>query len=434
MRELNFILKITDSFKGRDKFTADSFWLYLSFFVFSLCGLAINLLLALRLDFAALGIFHQVYAIYTIFSQFGVLAINDSAQQSVAFNISNRKPIYRIKVSAVIASAITGTVFALILILSAAEIGIVIDSPNVGLGLQYAAPGVAFFTLNKVMLGILNGERRIKTYSIFQIFRSLLILIFIVSMVIMSLPITFVGLAFTFSEFIILFPLLYLNLYNSRSRFSKAQFLTEIRNHFRFGIKAFPNAFLAATYLKVDIIMLSVFMDDIKVGIYGFAALFFEGVYQIPALIRTNVNPVLVGLLNKPFKAFAEFRKEVMLASFFSTSAVLFLVNLLFPLLIYFYDAQLIFQSKEVLLILSLGLVLYSIVLPFDFSFVQVGRPEIQSLIITLNLLVAVILNLALIPVWGIYGAATATTVTLLIAGVNQLIFLNIFKPFGKRE
>ena len=96
-----------------------------------------------------------------------------------------------------------------------------------------------------------------------------------------------------------------------------------------------------------------------------------------------------------------------------------------------FFDTDLIKTSGEVLIILSLGLGFYSCFLPFDFGFVQAGRPEIQSIAMLFTIFVAVILNTILIPYYGIIGAALATTATLIIAGITQCALLKIYRPFG---
>jgi O-antigen/teichoic acid export membrane protein len=166
--------------------------------------------------------------------------------------------------------------------------------------------------------------------------------------------------------------------------------------------------------------MLGIFVSDAAVGIYSFAALFIEGLYQIPVVVRTIANPVLVELLiarDKP--ALGHFARKTSLLSLAAFAVAAGAVIVIYPYLAPFFPAPLVADSRPLLLILAAGLFLYSAFIPLDQALLQGGLPGRQSLLMTFNVLANVALNLALIPALGIVGAALATLLAYGISGLT---------------
>ncbi len=74
------------------------------------------------------------------------------------------------------------------------------------------------------------------------------------------------------------------------------------------------------------------------------------------------------------------------------------------------------------LLILLVGLTLSGSFMAFSMIFTQAGRPAVHTGFVTSNLLINVVLNLALIPHFGIEGAAAATAVSYVISSLLLVI------------
>jgi O-antigen/teichoic acid export membrane protein len=188
-------------------------------------------------------------------------------------------------------------------------------------------------------------------------------------------------------------------------------------NHIKFGLKALTNGFLAESYIRIDIIMLGIFVADRDVGIYSFAALFIEGLFQIPVIVRTIANPVLVRLLIAGDKLdIGRFSRKTALLSLGVFSAAAVAVLVIFPELAPFFPDQLVGRSYPVLMVLMAGLWVYSAFIPFDHALLQAGQPGRQSLLMTANVAANAALNLALIPFFGIFGAAVATALSFVIS------------------
>ena len=163
--------------------------------------------------------------------------------------------------------------------------------------------------------------------------------------------------------------------------------------------------------------------DFLNVGIYSFAALFVEDLFQVPVVIRTISNPVLVKILlvENPVSIVKFVRKvSPISAGIYILIATVVLIG--FPLLSNIYPTDLIISAHELLFVLLAGLLVYAVFIPFDYVLLQSGMPGRLSLLFTINVVTNILLNLIFIPNLGIWGAALATAISFALSAV----FLNI--------
>ena len=175
-----------------------------------------------------------------------------------------------ISTGAVQAAALFGFLSALILYLAADGIGIAFESDAVGTSVAFIAPGVGLFAFNKTLMGILNGQRRMREFALAQSLRVMAILLFCISVGIIGADAAYLGLGFTVAEAVLL-PLL-LVFVRPRWRQMDKETFAWIGRHARFGCKALTNGILAEAYIRIDVIMLGLFLDDVQVGIYSFGS------------------------------------------------------------------------------------------------------------------------------------------------------------------
>jgi len=320
-------------------------------------------------------------------------------------------------------SVLIGFVGATLLFLLSGIIGRIFQSTDVGRGVLLLSPGLFFFTINKVLMGILNGQRRMVAFAIGQSVRALSVLLVCVIIVFYKeMPYKF-GLSFTCAELIlIIFLLLFVKPVNFYV-VQVAKIRSWLSTHLLFGSKALVHGFLSEAYIRIDIIMLGIFVTDKAVGIYSFAAMFLEGIYQVSIVVRTITNPVLARLLIlKDKKTIINFARRTALLSFSATFVTSAAIIIIYPYFKFFIQKEIIDSSYGVLLVLLSGLLVFSTCVPFDYIFLQSGRPGIQSIYMTINTMINVVLNLVLIPFWGLYGACTATAISFVFSS----LFLNI--------
>jgi len=412
---------MTDTSSKLDgKLLEDTAWNYAAFAVMAATGVILNFFIAIRFGIETLGVFNQIYAVYIVAAHLAVFGIHDSAQKYIAEHANNADAGAAIARTAILLAGGIGLVVALVIYLASGWVGGIADSAPVGLGVELAAPGLLFFALNKVLMGILNGERRMKAFALAQGGRVLAILGFALLVAFKDWPGYMLGAAFSVAE-VLLLPALLIMVNPWRQGPATGENSREwCRKHLDFGVKALPNGFLAESYVRVDVLMLMVFVGDAAVGIYSFAAMFIEGLYQVPVVIRTVVNPVLVRLVGAgDMGELAKFGRKVMALSavVFITAAGLAL--LIFPYLEPFFPAGLVSGAYPILITICVGLALYAAFVPLDFILMQAGQPGWQSGLMTVNICVNAALNLTLIPIYGIEGAAMATAAAFAISSLT---------------
>ena len=407
-----------------DKFGSDVVWSLTSFAVLALAGVAANVLIVNLSTAAAFGAFMQVYAVYMAGSQIAVGAVHLSVLKYVSHHRADQDQI-----AVIIAGGLaTATLFALVVVaLGYAGRGLIaafLDSPAVADGLLWALPGVFFFSLNKTLLNAINAVRRIRTLATLGMLRYALILSGIVVILTSGvdwriLPVSLSAAELTLFAVIIIYTQLRL----VRLRFDR-RLGGWIAAHVSFGLRGFASGLFATINTRVDVLMLGHFLDDATVGVYAFASQVADGIYQISFYIRNNVDPILG-------ESFADGTPErirelgVRVRKFFYPLMAAVGIAALggYPILLKLaVPNPIYFQSWGALAILAVGIVASSGYKPFAGIFLQAGRPGLSALI-TLGLVVGnVILNLALIPSLGIYGAATATA-TIYLLEMTAIIF-----------
>lgn len=402
------------------KLAGDTAWNYGAFALTAATGVILNFFIAAGFGIETLGVFNQIYAIYIVTSQLAVYGIHDSAQKYTAEHAADADARRAVARTAVLIAAGFGLAVAAAIYFSSELIGRIADSRPVGLGIALAAPGLLFFALNKVLMGILNGERRMRAFAVAQGVRALAILGFCFAVAVAEQPGYVLGASFTFAEVILLAPLMFSVRPWRRGGRAAPATRDWLRKHLDFGTRALANGFLAESYIRIDIIMLAVFVGDAEIGIYSFAAMFIEGLYQVSVVIRTVVNPVLVRLiLDGEQLQLARFGRRVMAAGLAVFAVVAGCVLLVFPELARFFPDGLVSGAYPVLVVLITGLAVYAAFIPLDFILLQGGMPGRQSGLMTLNVTLNVGLNLGLIPLYGIEGAAIATAISFAISGLT---------------
>ncbi|MBC8268847.1 MAG: oligosaccharide flippase family protein [Rhodospirillaceae bacterium] len=406
-------------FRQQSKFLNDAIWNYGAFAVMAASGVILNFFIAAHFGIEALGVFNQIYALYVVTAQFAVLGFHDSAQKHVSELDAEPHHIGVVSAAALVLAAGFGLLTAFGVYFLSQPIGFLADSEAVGKGIALAAPGLVFFAINKVLMGILNGVRRMKAFAGAQALRVSVILLSCLGVAWIEQPAFMLGLSFTIAEVVLLPFLLYL-IRPHPTDFSSGEALRRwIKVHFHFGSRALINGFLAESYIRIDIIMLGIFMSDRDVGIYSFAALFIEGLFQVPVVFRTLANPELARLLKAGDKqASAKFCRKVALMSLGVFGVAAAIVLFVYPYLGPWFPDDLVNLSYPLLLVLIGGLTVYAVMIPTDMIVLQAGMPGRQSLLMTFNVLVNAVLNLALIPLFGLYGAASATAIAFVVASV----------------
>ena len=401
------------------KFGQDVLWNVVSFGIMAACGIGINLIIGRWYSPDVLGVFNQTYAIFVIASQFAVAGIHLSVVKYVA-QYSDKPNIYRpMNTAALLLASLFAGISCTALGLSSSQIGRWFDSPGLAAGILYIVPGLFFFSINKILLSILNGLSRMRIYAVYQSLRYLTIIAGLLGIASLQLPGESLMFSFTVAElvvFVAMLPALFREFALPAIRTLRK----DLRVHFDFGMRSFLSNVFLQTNNRVDILILGLFWSDRTVGIYSFAAILVDGIFQLPVVLRTNYNPVLVRLISEnqleALKATANKGVRITYAAM--------LVICLFALLCFPLGALVVSHSTDylrswpILAILLTGLTLGSGYIPFSNILLQAGRPGLHTIMVGLWVLSNLVLNLLLVPFYGIWGAAIATALAYALLAV----------------
>lgn len=420
------------------KFGRDLMWSYISFAILAISGILINLIIARRYGSDVLGVFNQVFAIYTIASQFAVGGIHYSVLKEVAGLAHDSRRRGEAGCSAILAVLLVGAPIASLIFLLSGVIGKLMNSYEVGAAMALAAPGLAFFALNKVLLGIFNGLRRMREFAIGQATRYLLMISYVLVVASLDLPGYWFGATFTVAEVLLACVLLVMVVPHVPLARGPAIW-NDLKGHILFGLKGFMSGVIRGCYNHIDVVMLGLFMSDHMVGLYSFASMLAEGFYSLLGVVRNNVNPILVQLLKE--NRLDEIRSMVFKLQRYVYVVIAGLGGLLLglygPAIHFFFGNSEFLQSWSVLAIIMVGLFFCSGYVPFDFILLQAGQPGHHTLFTSMNLGSIILLNILLIPLLGIHGAAMAKALTLSLSVfflhwmTYRHLSLRLGTPFG---
>jgi O-antigen/teichoic acid export membrane protein len=409
------------------KFGQDVLWNIASLAVLAVCGVLLNIIIGWFYDSSVLGIFNQVYAVYIVFSQFGVMGIHLSVMKHVA-QYANEKEVYRSSITGGLLLSITFAIISCLVFWSIRSLlANLLGSPGVATGMAYATIGLFFYSINKVMLSALNGLSRIKAFAIYQGMRYILMIVALIGASLFHSPGASLGLIFTVAEtclFLALLPTLWKEFGPLKLALLKPWF----SNHFDFGMRGFMSNVLMQLNTRVDVLILGYFLSDRLVGIYSFAAILAEGVYQLPGVLQINFNPILVQLTAKDhFDELKDTVKKGMRFTYLGMLVIGVLIVALYPLAVPLVTNKGDFmQSWPLFAILMTGIVLCSGYTPFGNIILAAGRPGLHTIMITIQVLFNVVANIFLVQLWGITGSAIATALAYTLSAVLIVTFTRI--------
>lgn len=184
--------------------------------------------------------------------------------------------------------------------------------------------------------------------------------------------------------------------------------------------------------------MIGYFLTDYDVGIYSLASTIAKGLLMISSIIQINFNPIISSSYSKHgAKQLAIYIHKLFKITSFTAIAIVVLAMIGYPFIIHLFVKDASFHASiPVFYILLCGI---GVIWAFCFSgaiLTMCGYTTEQLQVMTTMLLFNIGCNLLFIPIAGIYGAATATTLSYIVAiillnyFVQQRIHINLFDIF----
>jgi O-antigen/teichoic acid export membrane protein len=379
-------------------------------------GILINSVIAKSYGAAALGIFNQVVAVYILGSQLATLGTQFAVLRYMAQFAGEPAEHGAILCSALALAAGTATAVVALLFLIFISVGPSFYSEAVAAGVLIMLPGLWCFAVNKVLLNALNGLQHNRLFAAFTGLRYVLMSVAIVAATAAGCYDYQLSVSLSASEFILLVGLIIAGV----RLIAGSKLVVEpawVRRHADFGLRSILGGLAVELNTRVDVLILGIFTSDAAVGIYSFAAFFVEGILQLPQLSRRIVDPGLTRLVagGDAEELGAFMRKGRNLGVAFMLAVTVGSIALYPSFATLLADRHIAAESWRVFVILMVGACVFGTYATFSGVFSQAGLPAAQSRFNVMMLATNVALNFALVPKFGITGAAIATSVSFVL-------------------
>lgn len=406
------------------KLVGDFVWNYVSLACLAGAGAGANLVIVATYPPEILGVFNLLFALFIVSSQFAVAGIHFSVLRAMAQegrDFHSRRGILQ---AGMLLSCMTGFIVTALMFLSRHGVAFLFSSPALGDGLAVLAPAIFFFAQSKVLMSALNGLQRMRWFAFAQILRSVSFVGFVFVACTRKMEGQYLTAAFLVSEMLVsaftLIP-------NWRYLVGHGEAtLSWIRKHAHFGMNGFFSGVFFELNSRVDVLVLGLLLTDREVGIYSFAALFAEGYCQLIAVIRNFSNPHLALILKNRStdalrKMLISWRLRIYLWMLGGLFACVFGFWLIKSFLV---SSQVYGESFAVFSILATSIWLVSGIISFDGILLQAGFPGRHSLLFLAIMVSNIFLNLILVPLIGVIGAALATGASFILGGIYLICFV----------
>ncbi len=394
-------------------------WNLVPVVVLGVVGLGLNFAIGRWWGTEALGVFNQVTTAYFVLASIGSIGINLSVLRAIAQKPEDSRAVAAIVVGAMIPATVLAAIVTVLMIAGRHTIGHWLDSPVVADGIVYAAPGLACFVVNKLLISIVNGLGRMRAFAIYTTLRYAMIGVSLVIAGALDLDATHLPIIWTITEGTLLVALVLEVLLTVK--FSRAgNWRPWVVEHLRFGVRGAGATLLFELNSRLDIWILGAAMSDSAVGIYSMAASLAEGVSQLATALQVNVNPTMAADLAAKRTGDVEALIRRSRRWFVpGMVGVCGLAAAMFPIMIPWITGEPAFAAGAVpFAVLMLGLAVSSPWMPFNQILLMGGKPGWHTIYILLSVGANIVLNLLLVPIYGLLGAGIATAIAFVFSSL----------------
>lgn len=192
------------------------------------------------------------------------------------------------------------------------------------------------------------------------------------------------------------------------------------KSHISFGKYVLFSGLIIELNTKIDIIILSIFVDQKSVGIYSFAATLGEGFYLLITVFRnlnsSNVSKQLFYPSNLDYKKKQDGIKYI-LGFIYTIGVMSILAYQLFAWLAT-GDKLIMVKGFWIYAAYAISLIISARYLLIDNIFILAKKPLLDNRIRLMSLFSNLLLSLILVPFFSIYGAILALAVSILINAI----------------
>lgn len=405
-------------------------WAFISIATASLAHFVLRIILGRELGVEGLGVYTLAFTIYLLGVQFAAFGIHAALTKYIAEYIDDLERIKTYVSSGMTASIITGAIMGVIIFLLAPYIAIsFFQIPELEFPIQLTAFCYPFIAIQKTVLGTLNGFRRMHILAFINIVQNVfvvvtsIILVIYYKMDILGAMVALVGPTILIG---LVSPILIWNFFSLDYR--SLWDTSTIRKINLFGFYVVLANTISFINTQIDSILIGYFLGSTEVGIYAVAVLFSQPLTLIPSAVQQITAPISATLYGKGDiegirRVVFSTMKKILIVSLILAVVIAILAQ---PVIVFFFTTEFI-SSYGPLIILLIGQAIFAGFMAVSSTLASIGKVNVLFRIHAICVVLNTILNIILIPSLGITGAAIATTTTLVISFVINIILIQKF-------
>jgi len=384
-------------------------------------------LIARYFSTAEYGVFNLALTVLSIALVIATLGFSNALPREIAF-YKEKEPgrVKSLISTALIIATLNSLVWTMILILGAGGIAQIFDEERLVYTLKVVAFSLPFWTLTGTMISISRGFGRVREQVYFQnIVYPTAFFIMVVVIVLFDASFTYVFSAYVTSQ-IIMFLSLILNVLKIKLfEFGGSLDLKLGGELVKFSIPLLFAGILSFAMTWADTLMLGYYKSSEVVGIYNAAS----PMAKLLPIFLNSASFLYVPVASQLY-AQGKLREmgrvyQVLTKWVFLLTLPAFAIMFLFPeaTINFFFGAKYLEASKA-LQILAVGFMFHTFLGLNGLSLIVIGSTGANFMCDLLATIANVILNLILIPKYGMEGAAMATSISYVVANVFRSFWL----------
>nr|WP_230625002.1 flippase [Methanosarcina mazei] len=386
-----------------------------------LLGFPITVLLGRYMGADDLGLYRMVSTIFGTFTLFVTIGVPNAIIKYVAEFRDNEEKLEQIVSAGLITSVLLGLFSFIFIYLSADLFADFFNMPELSGLLKILAFAFPFSIVNSTLIGLLNGLREMTKNAWVSIVQSatMLVLTFIL---VFKFGVNGAVSGIVLSSILTTFLLISIKKISSISLNNYFNTTSQIIS---FGSKTvLANAINLINY-QADILMIGYFMTKTDVGVYSVAVMFAKLIWILPDSIQRITFPLIseyhAKKMNEQIMIVVDrCMKYSCLFLIFCTTFFIFFGKE-FLALIFGAEFKI---SYSPLIILLIGTLFYGMTKSVGSIFASIGKVNLVYKIPLVSAIFNILLNMLLIPTYGIIGGAFATSFSLIVSMTLMLRFM----------
>lgn len=393
-------------------------WALISIVTASLAHFILRIVLGRELGPEGLGVYTLAFVIYLFGMQFAAFGIGAALTKYIAEFIDDQDAIRKYVSSGMSSSIITGTLMGIVLFFLAPYIAVsFFQVPELEPLLKLTALCYPFIAIQKAVIGTLNGFRRMHLYALLNIVQNVAVVaISVIFVLLFGMGVFGAVIGFVLPTILVSLVCPFLIRDSLSLDQSSLWHIPTLWQTTAFGFYVVLGNSIGFLNTQVDSILIGYYLNPAEVGIYAVAVLLAQTLTLIPSAVQQVTAPVTATLYGKG-------DIEGVRRLFYSTLKKSFLISVgsaAFIAVFGLHIIALLFTEEYLgsyvpLLILLLGYTIGASFGAVGATLSSIGKVHIPFRIGAVCGVLNVILNILLIPVLGINGAALATAATMIV-------------------